>query len=374
MHADAGLTVLARTSRARRVFRTATVTIVATTTALVCGSWALPLEREHYVDYCAMMSDSIGLFVGNPVTQMGYKIGEVNAITPALDNVRIDFKVVRSRPIPADVRAVTRSPSILADRALELVGNYASGPQLRSGTCIPLSRSTTPKSLSDIIGSATTFLNGINPEGSANIGDIVTSLDQALRDTGPKMNQLLTTSSAVLDSPDRAISDLHSIIVNLTTLTATLREISGPLKQSMLATYKTTADVEKALATPVFQGATSLVGLASDIEVELGDQIQTILNDTEYALRKANAHGTLIADFLKPFPVIINKLENWVNRKQFSIRYRPPMYRIATPVDGLITCGALNAASPGSCTDVAGKPYAVDVALLQYVLTQAANR
>ena len=60
-----------------------------------CGSWT-PFRRERYVAYCAMMPDSVGLYVGNPVTQMGFKIGEVSAITPALRNVRVDFKVIRA--------------------------------------------------------------------------------------------------------------------------------------------------------------------------------------------------------------------------------------------------------------------------------------
>ena len=78
---------------------------------------------------------------------------------------------------------------------------------------------------------------------------------------------------------------------------------------------------------------------------------------------------------MKPFPIFVNWLERHANDKHFfTIRYRPPLYRIATPVDGLITCATLNAATPGSCTDVGGKPYAVDVALLQYVLAQAAKR
>ncbi len=34
----------------------------------------------------------------------------------------------------------------------------------------------------------------------------------------------------------------------------------------------------------------------------------------------------------------------------------------------------MNASMPGSCANVKGTPYAVDVALLQYVLTQAAQR
>ncbi len=357
----------------RALGRTVVVLAGSGAVVLAISSWT-PFRQQQYIDYCATMPDAVGLFVGNPVTQMGYQIGEVRAITPSLSSVRVDFKVVEDRPLPADVRAVTRSPSILADRALELVGNYGSGRQLRSGECIPLSRAATPKSLSEVIGSATSFLNQINAHDSTNVGDVVNGLDQALHDNGPAINQLLTTSSSVLDSPDQAVSDMRSIIANLVTLTSTLREISGPLKATMLATFKTTPDVEKALATPVFEGVIPLVTLASDMEVELGDQIQTVLNDLEYAVRKASAHSTIIADLLKPFPAIINKLENLVNRKQFNIRYRPPLYRIATPIDGLITCGAMNATSPGSCTDVGGKPYAVDVALLQYVLTQAAHR
>ncbi|MGV0037074.1 MlaD family protein [Mycobacterium colombiense] len=360
--------------RIPRALRAAMVFVCAAAVVVVCASWT-PFRQDQRVTYCAIMPDSVGLYVGNPVTQMGYRIGEVRAITPALRVVRVDFTVDRSRPLPADVRAVTRSPSLLADRALELVGNYTSGPQLFSQNCIPLSRSSTPKSLSDIIGSATSFLNAINPEGSTNIGDVVTGLDRALRHNGPGINQLLTTSSAVLDAPDRAISDIRSIILNLATLTSTLREISGPLKYSMLTTYKTTEDVEKALATPVFQGAIPLIGVASDLEVELGDEIQTVLNDAEWALRKFGAHAPLIASLMKPFPVLINWLERHANDKQFfTIRYRPPLYRIATPVDGLLTCARLNAAAPGSCTDVGGKPYAVDVALLQYVLAQAAKQ
>ncbi|WP_156688353.1 MlaD family protein [Mycobacterium sp. Marseille-P9652] len=324
------------------------------------------------------MPDSVGLYVGNPVTQMGYPIGTVTAVTPGLRGVRVDFTVTGSRRFPADVRAVTRSTSILADRQLELVGNLTSGPQLPARRCIPLERSSTPKSLSEMIGSANTFLNAINPDGSTNIGGVVAGLDQALRGSGPGIRQLLTTSSAVLDAPDQAISDIRSIILNLAQLTATLRDIRGPLKDIMLTTYTTTPDIVDVLngGGLISDPVTSLVGAAADIESVLGDEIQTLLNDGEYFLRKASAHPNVLLylGFIKPAPVILNKLENFVNRKQFNIRYRPPLYRIGTPIDGLLTCGRLNAASPGSCTDVAGKPYAVDVALLQYVLTEAAKR
>jgi len=92
------------------------------------------------------------------------------------------------------------------------------------------------------------------------------------------------------------------------------------------------------------------------------------------AVRKLSAHAPRLANLLNPVPWWINTLANhYNNRPWFSIRYRPPLYRIRTP-DGLALCNIMNASAPGSCADVQGQPYAVDVALLQYVLTKAAKR
>ena len=44
-----------------------------------CGSLS---DRTKQAAYCAIMSDAVGLYVGNPVTQMGYQIGQVKTITP----------------------------------------------------------------------------------------------------------------------------------------------------------------------------------------------------------------------------------------------------------------------------------------------------
>ncbi len=82
-------------------------------------------------------------------------------------------------------------------------------------------------------------------------------------------------------------------------------------------------------------------------------------------------HYKGIANILNPVPRFINTLSYYVNNHQFDlIAWSPPLFRIQTP-DGLALCGAMNASMPGSCADVNGQPHAVDVALLQYVLTEA---
>src|ERR1700723_3822109 len=101
--------------------------IITALIVVVCATSCGAVGGTRSAQFCAIMSDSVGLYAGNPVTQMGYRIGTVDSITPEDSSVEIRFTITENRPIPADVKAVTRSTSILADRSLELVGNYSSG-------------------------------------------------------------------------------------------------------------------------------------------------------------------------------------------------------------------------------------------------------
>lgn len=365
-------------TRLHRACRAAEISLVAAALVVVCGSCA-PHSRQD-ARYCAIMPDSVGLYVDNQVTQMGVKIGKVTAITPHTLNVRVDFTVTE-RLLPNDLKAVTRSPSILADRSLELVGNYDGGPRLSTGGCIPLDRSFTPMSLSRVIGSATDFINAINRDGSRNIGDVVKGIDQSFQHQGAGVNELLTTTSAVLDSPDRAIGDIGSITKNLAELSSTLRGIQPTLKEVLIDAEKLGPDVVGTTigAINTFEGLTPLISTVADVERELGGELQQTFDVLSVVLRKLSGRSPFYASLLNVAPRLINGIANFVQSRQtsgfgaFTIRYRPPLYRVRTP-DGAFQCGYMNAALPGSCANVNGTPYAVDVALLQYVLTLAAKR
>ena len=345
--------------------------------AVVAGSTSCGgATGSHATGYCAILPDSVGLYVGNPVTQMGYPIGTVNEITPSATSVQVDFSVTDTRPLPQEVKAVIRSTSILADRALELVGSYESGPKLPPGGCVPLSRSVTPKSLSEVIGSANTFVNGITPENSTNIRDVLRQVEQAAHNNGAGVNKLLTTSSRLLDSPDQAVSDLGSIVGNLATLTRTLVDLRDPMKEILNDSTTTLPDLHDAI-----NGAANLSGpllpisiMVSDLEIHAGDEIQLTLDAVSDVLRINTPHtlGWLsgLGGILKSLPWWINTAANHFNNKGFYLFYRPPLYRIRTP-DGVAMCNVMNFSTPGSCANVAGQPYAVDINLLQYVFMNA---
>jgi len=334
------------------------------------------------------MSDSVGLYVGNPVTQMGYPIGEVRRIEPRDTDVTVVFSLDTGRPIPEGVRAVTRSPSILADRSLELVGNYTGGPRLRPAECIPLRQTSTPLSIAKVIGSATDFVNAINPDGSTNIADALRGIDEAMAGQGDRANQLLTRSSRLLDNPDQAIAQMGEITRNVAELTSMLRANRAPLKQIVSDLPPIAPNMLKALdgAGQFAGGAADLLPIVGDIELEMGPELQNALDETGELMRIFSPHYKGLADMLNFVPRMISGINGepagataggiakHLNNHLFPLlTWRPPLFRIPTP-NGLLACGAMNASAPGSCADVGGRPYAVDVALLQYVLTEAQRR
>lgn len=361
-------------SRSLRIRRLASLAVAAASVA-ACASCTSSTKPEA-ARYCAVMPDSVGLYVDNPVTHLGFPIGKVAAVTPSAQSVRVDFTIDDGRKIPADVKAVTRSTSILADRALELVGDHEQPQRLSPGDCIPLGRSLTPKSLSQVIGSSTNFINSINPEGSDNVGQMVTGIDQALRGQGAGANKLLTTTSSVVDAPEQAIGDLGSVTRNLRELTTMLVDVE-PTMNGVFDDLANSAgeDAAETLegASKTMEGIIPVIEAAGAIEKELGPQIQQLLDAVSVALRKASPRAPYYASLLNVAPRVLNGLINLANNHDFTLHYRPPLYRIRTP-DGVAQCNIMNASVPGSCANVKGTPYAVDVALLQYVLTVAATK
>lgn len=359
-------------SRVRAVFGSVVLAVVVAVCTTSCGG----RRESQATQFCALLSDSVGLYVGNSVTQMGYKIGTVDSITPGGSDIEVRFDIREHRPIPRNVRAVIRSTSILADRSLELVGNYSSGPQLVPGQCIPRSHSSTPLSISQMIGSATNFVNGINPNGSTNIKDALRGIDVAVQGNGAGLNSLLTTSSSLLDNPDQAISDMSSIVRNIAQLTTMLKASRPPLKEILQDMTETTPYIVDAArgASDLIDPLDQIVFLIVDLETNLGDQISLGLDAFGDLLRHLSPHSKGIANILNPVPRFVNTLTYYVNNHQFDfIAWSPPLFRIRTP-NGLALCGAMNASMPGSCADVNGQPQAVDIALLQYVLTEAQRR
>lgn len=172
---------------------------------------------------CAYLADGIGLYPDNDVTQMGVKIGAVRSVEPSGDGVKVTFDV-SGRTLPASVKAVTRSTSILADRSLELVGNYSTGATLNPGTCITRENTATPKSISETTSAATRLVDSVTEGGaSADLGRLLTRLDTEVGPSvPPQAARSLTNLSTLMSDPAGFLGDVTTVVSNV-----------RPLMQSM---------------------------------------------------------------------------------------------------------------------------------------------
>ena len=99
-----------------------------------------------------------------------------------------------------------------------------------------------------------------------------------------------------------------------------------------------------------------------------------LLNDLRVFMLVARRAGfAAAAEELGVSPAFVSKrvslLEQTLNVQLLHRTTR----QVSATQDGLLLCGQMNARVPGSCADIAGTPYAVDVALLQYVLMEASR-
>ncbi|MEV5651941.1 MlaD family protein [Nocardia sp. NPDC052254] len=346
--------------------------------ALVAGVGFTVVDPDgapSHSGFCAQMPDAVGLYPGNPVTQMGLPVGRVDRIQPRGDHVEVTFALDGGRRFPADVRAVTRSKSILADRSVELVGNYHSGPELTAGQCIPVQRSFTPKSISEIAGSAADFIDALSPDDSRDSFEkAVDGFEQALRGQGGNARSMMVHASAAAASPDRLTADIGSIIENMAPLTDEALQ-RWPAIQAILDRMPEVVDAGIDLwpgVVDVCVGVGWLVNLLHDIQTNYGGDIWPLLQGPVVdAIHLAASRSKDIANLLESIPSVATMLrQQSANDGGLSIDYRPPTVRIDSPT-GPELCDAVNrAAAPGSCATADGHLEVPATGLLDLVLAK----
>ncbi|MFF2060068.1 MlaD family protein [Rhodococcus qingshengii] len=315
----------------------AVVAVAAATTHNRADDQSAAIEAKS--GYCVQMPDAIGLYVGNPVTQMGYQVGKVTNIDHGDTSVRVTFDLDGGRQFPADVQAVTRSKSLLADRSLELVGNYSAGATLEPSACIPEDRAHTPKNISEIAGSAADFIEQLTANGNGTVAHTISGLDQALSGVDGPARSMLEHAAAAAASPDQVTADIGSAIVNMAPLTEQSLQDWDRI-QSIFDQMPTIAAAGIDLFPKVAgfdRGVGGLVAVIYDIQRTHGDQIWPTMNGPVADLiRLAATRAPDLAALYETVPSMAAALRYQEQaRGGLSLPYRAPEVNIdlaGTPV------------------------------------------
>ncbi len=70
---------------------------------------------------------AVSIYQGSDVRILGVNVGRVTAVTPEGNSVRVDMEYDASYRVPADAKAVIVTPTLVADRFVQLTPAYHSG-------------------------------------------------------------------------------------------------------------------------------------------------------------------------------------------------------------------------------------------------------
>jgi phospholipid/cholesterol/gamma-HCH transport system substrate-binding protein len=244
------------------------------------------LQRATTVRYQALFSDAGGLATGNEVAVSGIKVGTVSNMSLDHGDVLVTFTVNGNIQLGSASTAHIRTGSLLGQRILTL--ESAGSSTLRPMTVIPVSRTSSPYSLSeavenlssDIEGTDTGALNQSLDTLSATLNEIapqlgpafdgVTRLSQTLNSRNKSLGELLKGAADVTGILSQRSQQLNTLILNANDLVSTL----VARRQAIVRLLESTSAV-----------AQQLTGVVHDNESKLAPSLKK-LNDVTAILQK----------------------------------------------------------------------------------------
>lgn len=159
----------------------------------------------------AHFSRAVSLFPGSEVRILGVPVGTVTAVVPEGSSVRVDMEYDAGYDVPADAKAVIVTPTLTADRFVQLTPAYTSGPKLADNADIAVQDTGTPIELDRIYRSLADLTTALGPNGVNKNGTL---------------NNVLGAGAKFLDGQGRKA---NTMIVNLSRAVKTFGDGSGEL-------------------------------------------------------------------------------------------------------------------------------------------------
>lgn len=175
--------------------------------------------------YTAMLAQTAGLQAGEDVEVHGVPVGKVKSIVLDGDEVKVDFVIKSSVQVGERTTASVKVATLLGTHYLEV--DPAGGGTV--GT-IPLSRTSVPFNLQDVLEKGTGDLEQLNPEllakaltvtsqtltaTSQNIGPAlegIARLSEAVEKRSDQTNELLTAARSVTDQLSGSSTDILTLM------------------------------------------------------------------------------------------------------------------------------------------------------------------
>lgn len=299
----------------------------------------------------ANFRDSVGLYVGNDVTVLGIKVGSVTRIEPRGTRVIVDLEVDRTITLPANVGAVTLSPSVVTDRRVELTPVYRGGPTFRAGDVIPLERTRTPVEIDRVIKALDQLAAELG-KGNAVEQGIGLAAD-SLAGNGERIRKAVDALSGTVDVGVEHRDALLALIRNVESLTRTAAENDATIRS--FSTDLTQLAELFAQESPKLTGSlTTLLGLLDEADKLITENRATVRSSLASLATTTDtlaAHTRELAETIDVLPLLFQNIVRAADPEQGGLRAHADLSEIILDTKLLdAVCLRIGARLPGCTT------------------------
>jgi phospholipid/cholesterol/gamma-HCH transport system substrate-binding protein len=171
------------------------------------------------VRYQALFTEAGGIAAGNPVIVSGIKVGTVSDVSLRHGDALLTFAMKANILLGSETTAHIRTGSLLGERMLTL--ESAGGGTLHPMTLIPVSRTSSPYSLTEAVSDLTSDTAGTN----------TTALNQSLDTLSATLDQLAPQMGPAFDALTRLSRTINSRNKNLGDLLKSASDVTGVLSE-----------------------------------------------------------------------------------------------------------------------------------------------
>lgn len=301
----------------------------------------------------AYFAQTVNLYPGDEVRVLGVQIGEITAIQPERDQVRVDFSYDADTPIPADVAAAIVSPSLVGVRFVQLSPAYEGGATLPGGAVIPIGRTVSPAEWDEVKQQVLDLATALGPHANQTAG----ALDRLLETTsanldgqGPAIRQTLGNLSRAVTTLSDGRQDLFATIRNLQVFIAAIQDADAQVArfQSQLARVSNVLDENRENLGRALNTITTelplIEGFIRDNRERLTTDVQKLTQITSALMTQRQS----LADVLQRAPATVSNFSNMVDEHSGSVTVALAPTNLRDPA--AFICDAAASAAPGGAT------------------------
>jgi phospholipid/cholesterol/gamma-HCH transport system substrate-binding protein len=321
----------------------------------------------------AHFSRAVSVFPGSEVRILGVPVGTVTAVVPEGATVRVEMEYDSEYDVPKDAQAVIVTPTLTADRFVQLSPAYTSGPKLADGAQIAVQDTGTPIELDRIYRSLADVTKALGPNGvnkNGTLDNVLGAGAKMLKGQGARANRTIVDMSKAVKVFGDGSGELFGTVRALDEFTGALAANDATVSQFM----GNLGEVSQQLAGEKDELSAALANLAAILgKVERfvkGNRGMLVadVKDLTTIVKTMGDEKDALEAILDIGPSAMGNLVVAFDPKTGSIGSRLGIKGNVQDLDGLL-CQLVRAGQPGS----AKAACALFQALLEPVLTQAGS-